>query len=199
MVKQKKFLKKVSAVLCIVFLLSIMGLSVYALTVTRYAQEKTNWCWAASGEMVFNYISSSFSKGTFSSRQQRIVSLGGKDPSQNQTGSVVHIVQAGKEIFKSGGEFNNASYYSLTDTSFSTITSALSTKPIVISAYVSDLSVGHTMVAYMYDTANSEIRMHDPWSGASTIYVTSEKLVTGGFLTGATGQKKLTGKYYINY
>lgn len=133
-----------------------------------------------------------------SSRQRRIVSLAGKDPSRNQTGSVVHIVAAGKEIFKSGGEFNDASYYSLTDSSFSTVTSLLSSEPVIISVYYNDLSTGHTMVAYSYSSLTEEIKMHDPWVGASTISVNKKQLITDGFKTNALSGR-IYGKYYVSY
>ncbi len=176
--------------------MAVMGVSVYALSVTRYAQEKTNWCWAACGEMVFNYIDSSFSKEDFSSRQQRIVSLAGKKPAENSTGSITDIINAGRKLFASQGQFDNSQGYELTNSSFATVTSLLSTEPVMISAYTASQNGGHSLVAYKY--SSSLLSMHDPWSGASTIQVSQSKLITDGFKSPAFSSN-IYGKWYLGY
>ncbi|MFE4263826.1 papain-like cysteine protease family protein [Streptomyces sp. NPDC056883] len=124
------------------------------LNITMQAQQKTNWCWAASGNTIATWFGRSYSQNQFCNaafnRQQ------GYDCPNNQA-NLANVQTALRWAgINSGSYVNGWLQYSTVQTEIN------ANRPIETRIQWSN-GGGHMHVIYGYDTANSWVYWGDPW------------------------------------
>lgn len=118
-------------------------------------QEKTNWCWAATGNSVANY----FGYKQYSQNQFCNMAFGNalNASCPNNQANLANDQQAFKTIGISTG-----SYVSRT-VPYSTVVSEISSNRPVMTRILWASGGGHMMTLIGYDTSSSTVQYHDPW------------------------------------
>lgn len=184
---QKNILKICLGILCSFCFLFGSSSTTFAasktLNVTRVRQAKSNWCWAASSEMVGRY-------GVSTSRDQwAVVNLIWGPTYPNQPGSVANMVSGVQFV----SNYTKQAKSSSSLLSLSNIQSRINSGKPMIARLAWNSGDGHAIVLSGY--SNSQIRCIDPWENTSTTYYEYNKLKNGGsFLTG-TGKATHTVYY----
>lgn len=140
------------------------------LNVTRYQQEKTNWCWAACAKMMGNYLGNGYS--------QSEICKNVKGNTNNNTASLDEVTSAikyatGKTVTRSG----IIALYTISR-------SIDNNKPLVIRMQWNS-GGGHVVVVSGYNDA--KVRLVDPASGCSTAWYTLSDLGSGTTIQSGTG------------
>nr|WSX52472.1 C39 family peptidase [Streptomyces sp. NBC_00974] len=124
------------------------------LNVTMQAQQKTNWCWAASGNTIATWFGRTYSQNQFCNaafnRQQ------GYDCPNNQA-SLGNVQTALRWAGINSGSYVNGWLQ------YSTVQSEINADRPVETRIQWSNGGGHMHVVYGYDTANSWVYWGDPW------------------------------------
>lgn len=147
---------KILCVFCIVCLFLTSNINpVFAarrvLNVTAYKQEKSNWCWAASDQMVIKYCKSS------APTQSQIVKFifGSAD---NKPATIPQIRSALTN-------WNVRSSSTSGALSFTQVQNNINSSCLIIVGLKGNESIGHMNVIRGYDTSNSKVLFADPSDG----------------------------------
>lgn len=124
------------------------------LNITMQAQQKTNWCWAASGNTIATWFGRSYSQNQFCNaafnRQQ------GYDCPNNQA-SLANVQTALRWAGINSGSYVTGWLQ------YSTVQSEINANRPVETRIEWSNGGGHMHVVYGYDTANSWVYWGDPW------------------------------------
>lgn len=170
-----------------------------------YKQERTNWCWAAVTETIIDKETSGFTKGSYKSRQERIVATA-KGNIANVTGNTDDMIKAMKAINSSA--FRNSTWdYILGSSDFSKIMNEILNDDVVgvnlynaKPPYFTGQSLkGHSTYAYWVDTSKNNILLGDPWSTNQYIDVYRDALLNTGIECHAFPGIKVYGGIYLIY
>ncbi|MEU6893537.1 papain-like cysteine protease family protein [Streptomyces sp. NPDC046557] len=133
---------------------ALSALSANRLNITMQAQQKTNWCWAASGNTIATWFGRTYSQNQFCNaafnRQQ-----GTECPNNQATLGNVQTALRWAGI-NSGSYVTGWLQYSTVQTEIN------ANRPVETRIQWSN-GGGHMHVLYGYDTANSWVYWGDPW------------------------------------
>lgn len=148
-----------------------------SLSVTRYQQVETNWCWAACAQMIGKYMT-----GTAKSQTSIVKAI---------KGYVVNDSAADWELKKAiDYALGSSSYYSTNQgvLSFSTLYTSIYTngRPCAIRMKWS-ATTGHYLVVSGARNSNQTLRLIDPWPSTPTNWYKYSALVSGTTIGTGTG------------
>ena len=146
------------------------------LAVTKYKQEKSNWCWAACAQMVGKYI-------TKTVKEQSVIVKHVKGAVIDDGATYDEMSTAIKYATSS------SSLYRYTTPDFSVIHKAVYEKvhPGVI-AIVWDTGYGHSMVISGSNDSEQKMYLIDPAAGVSNAWYSYTKLKNGTTISGKSGK-----------
>lgn len=160
------------------------------LNIVRRRQQKDQWCWIASAEMIGKYVnpSSSLTQGDVATT---IAGLG----LLNEPNFSAWFPAARKAVELFGGDKITGAYiYGKAMEYPYTIENIEAQRPLL--AYLSwDLLSGHDVVVSGYSVADQQIRIVDPWEDTPTAFVPYAQAITGYQFT--TGYGKYANSIYI--
>lgn len=128
--------------------------SSYYLNVTGQSQQKTNWCWAASGNSIAAFYGYSYSQNQFCNLAFGY-SMNGTCPNNQAT------LGNDQNAFRAIG-ISTGSYVSGT-LAFGTLVSEIAAGRPVMTRIGWTSGGGHMMDIIGYDSSNSTIEYYDPW------------------------------------
>lgn len=165
-------------------------LNIYKENIVRRRQQKDQWCWIASAEMIGKYVnpSSSLTQGDVATT---ITGLG----LLNEPNFSAWFPAARKAVELFGGDKITGAYiYGKAMEYPYTIENIEAQRPLL--AYLSwDLLSGHDVVVSGYSVADQQIRIVDPWEDTPTAFVPYAQAITGYQFT--TGYGKYANSIYI--
>ncbi|GAA1565561.1 MULTISPECIES: papain-like cysteine protease family protein [Kribbella] len=128
--------------------------SSYYLNVTGQSQQKTNWCWAASGNSIAAFYGYSYSQNQFCNLAFGY-SMNGTCPNNQAT------LGNDQTAFRAIG-ISTGSYVSGT-LAFGTLVTEIASGRPVMTRIGWTSGGGHMMDIIGYDSSNSTIEYYDPW------------------------------------
>lgn len=174
--------KRVVVFLCTLTFVIMITVSSFAfnLGVTRYKQEKTHWCWAASAQMVGKYVT-------------------GKKYSQSLI--CRYVMGDTSNIGADNEQTSTALFYTTSKStkygSYLTLNGAKGQinahKPFIAALTWSGGSGGHAVVISGY--TKSKLRVTDPWSDCATANFTYSKMIKNEHFK--SGYGRWTGTIWI--
>lgn len=168
----KKIPRRIVQVVTIGCIISAMTISAFAtvktLSVTRYTQEKTKWCWAACAQMIGKYK-------TGTKRSQSNICEYVKGVVENAAGTVAETTTA---LWLTTGKDTN---YKNSYLKFSTSKGQINDSRPFIVRIKKDSGGGHMLVASGYKTEPYYyLRLIDPVAGCGTNYYRYHNMTNSG-------------------
>lgn len=182
----KKMSHKKVVFLLLLFLVFSFSSTVHAgtLSVTRYEQEKTNWCWAACAKMMGKYVS-----GTTYSQSQICSKI--KGSIVNTSASDTEVSNALK--YTTGKSI--AMYSKLTYSQFVQEIDSQNTPVTIAMFWPSSLSA-HNLVVSGCGYGGQTLRLVDPASDCGTAWYSYSDLCNGTTIQSGTGYYGMT--WYVS-
>lgn len=152
----RHYLPKVIAITAIAMLAAASSCFGTVLGVPQYNQEKNNWCWCASAQMVLAYYGASYSQTTIAAW-----AVQGRDIANYLYGSPDSSMHGDDEILTHFGSLSSSGLaYAM---SLSTLTSEINAGRPPMIRWGWNGGGGHIVVAY--GTSGSTVYVRDPWYG----------------------------------
>ncbi len=156
------------------------------LSVDRVRQSKTNWCWAACGEMMGSYLYSSSTRDQYDIYEEIKGSR-----TTNYTANLNEV----RNAIEYGAHDKVNISYSTSKWAFSKFKTSIDNyEPVVIRMGWSN-GGGHVVVVKGYNDSNSSVNIVDPASTTISYYKVSD-LINGTTIQSGTGT--YTHTFYVN-
>lgn len=155
----RHYLPKFIAVAAVALLAATSSCFGYVLSVPYHAQEKNNWCWCASAQMVLEFYGH-----TYTQTEIAQWAVGGQDIANYLYGSTDANMHGDDEILAHYGDIESTGLaYAI---SYSTLSGEMEhTRPVII-RWGWDSEGGHILVIRGADSED-EVYLNDPWYGQS--------------------------------